>query len=155
MTPAARRRLVALSTRANPLVCAVLRSPLHWLLSLGLMLITVTGRRSGRRYTIPVGYHQLDDCIVVLVAEARSKQWWRNYRIPGGVELHVRGTTRRGTAHALPARSPEFKRCAEASFRRTRMVPSIFGVRFDTRAGLTDAQLEQLGRDAAVVKITT
>ena len=42
MTPAARKRLVGLSMRFNPFVTAVLRSPLHWLLSPGLMLVTVT-----------------------------------------------------------------------------------------------------------------
>jgi hypothetical protein len=155
VTPAARRRLVALSIRFNPLVCAVLRSPAHWLLSPALMLLTVTGRRSGRRYTIPVSYHQLDDCIVVLVAEARTKQWWRNYRSPGPIELRLRGKARSATALALPATSPEFKRCAEASFRRSRMVPSIFSIDFNTRTGLSEAQLEQLEREAAVVKITT
>ena len=52
--------------RINPLVAAVLRSPFHWLLSFGLMLITVTGRRSGRRYTIPVGYQRHGDLLVTL-----------------------------------------------------------------------------------------
>ena len=154
MTPDARRRLVALSMRCNPLVTAVLRSPAHWLLSPGLMLLTVTGRKSGRRYTIPVGYHRLDDCIVVLVAEARSKQWWRNYRTPGQVELRLRGKTLHGTAAALAPASAEFKRLAETTFRRARMVPAIFGIDFDKRTGLTAAQLEQLGAQAALVKIT-
>ena len=43
-------------SRLNPAICAVLRSRFHWLLSRGLMLVTVTGRKSGRQYTIPVGY---------------------------------------------------------------------------------------------------
>ena len=155
MTPAGRKRLVALSMSFNPLVTAVLRSPAHWLLSSGLMLLTVTGRRSGRRYTIPVGYHRLDDCIVVLVAEARSKKWWRNYRTPGGIEVKLRGKTLHGTAHALPPASPEFSRLMEASFRRARMVPAIFGIEFDARKGLTAEQLARLGTEAALVKITT
>ena len=36
-------------SRLNPLMLAILRSPLHALLSAGLMALTVTGRRSGRR----------------------------------------------------------------------------------------------------------
>jgi hypothetical protein len=40
-----------LNRTANPVVRAVLSSPLHPLLSHALVLITVTGRRSGRRYT--------------------------------------------------------------------------------------------------------
>jgi deazaflavin-dependent oxidoreductase (nitroreductase family) len=154
MTPAARKRLVELSMRFNPFFTAVLRSPVHWLLSPGLMLVTVTGRRSGRRYTIPVGYHRLDDCIVVLVAEARSKQWWRNYRTPGDVELRLRGKTLRATARALAPGSAEFKQYAEESFRRARMVPAIFGIDFDRHSGLTAQQLAKLGAEAAIVKMT-
>ena len=35
----------------NLFVASMLRSPLHGLLSGSVMLITVTGRKSGRRYT--------------------------------------------------------------------------------------------------------
>jgi hypothetical protein len=117
------------------------------------MLITVTGRRSGRRYTIPVSYYEVGDAIVILVAEARTKSWWRNYRSPGPVELLLRGKTVRGVAETLVPGSPEFKRYAEASFRRARFVPKIFGVDFDPRAGLSDTQVRKLGDEAAIVKV--
>lgn len=146
--------LVRLSTQLNPIISAILRSPLHWLLSPGLMLITVTGRKTGRRYTIPVGYHQVPDAIVVMVAEAPSKRWWRNYCDGGPVELRLRGKLLRGHAQVLPADSVEFRTRAEASFRRSRVIPRIFGIAFDPRIGLTDAQVRQLGLQAAIVKIT-
>ncbi|HXQ22562.1 MAG TPA: nitroreductase/quinone reductase family protein [Candidatus Acidoferrales bacterium] len=107
--------LVRLSMRLNPLVAAILRSPLHWLLSPGLMLITVTGRKSGRRYTIPVGYHQAADAVIVMVGEAPSKTWWRNYRDPGPIELRLRGKLLRGRAQVLPPDSAEFRNRADAS----------------------------------------
>src|SRR6516162_5767260 len=56
-------------TRLNPAVTFVLRSRLHYPLSLGLMLLTVTGRRSGQRYTIPVGYQRRGECLLVLVSK--------------------------------------------------------------------------------------
>jgi hypothetical protein len=42
-------------SRLNPLIAGLLRSPLHPLLSPGLLLLTVTGRHSGRATAIPVG----------------------------------------------------------------------------------------------------
>ena len=51
----------------NPVVRAVLSSPLHPLLSRNLALITITGRRSRRRYTFPVGYHQDGDRVLINV----------------------------------------------------------------------------------------
>jgi len=59
---------------ANPVLKAVLRSPLHRLLSRKLMLLTVTGRKSGRRYTLPVGRYQSPDGTFVLSAGGNWRQ---------------------------------------------------------------------------------
>ena len=85
---------------ANPVVGAVLSSPLHPLLSGGLALITVTGRRSGRRYTNPVGYRQDGDRVTITVGWPERKQWWRNLREGGPVEMRIRGRQRVGRAQA-------------------------------------------------------
>ena len=146
--------LVRFSTRLNAVVTTILRSPLHWLLSPGLMLITVTGRKTGRRYTIPVGYHRTDDAIIVIVGEAPRKTWWRNYRDAGPIELRLHGKVLHGQAEVLPSDAPEFRRRAEASFRRSRVIPWIFGIAFDRRTGLTEAQVKALSTHAAIVKIS-
>jgi deazaflavin-dependent oxidoreductase (nitroreductase family) len=146
--------LVRLSTRLNAVVTAILRSPLHWLLSPGLMLVTVTGRKTGRRYTIPVGYHQTDDAIIVIVGEAPSKTWWRNYRDAGPIELRLRGRVLHGRAEVLRPNAPEFRHRAEASFRRSRVIPWIFGINFDRRTGLTAAQVKELSEHVAIVRIS-
>ena len=44
----------------NPLMRALLSSPLHHLVSARLMLLTITGRKTGHRYTVPVGYAKVD-----------------------------------------------------------------------------------------------
>jgi hypothetical protein len=44
----------------NPIICALLRSPLHRLLSEQMLLLTYAGRRSGRRFTLPLGYARLE-----------------------------------------------------------------------------------------------
>jgi len=67
-----------IASRAKPLVAAILRSPLHPLLSFGLLLISFEGRRTGRRYSFPVGYQQRGETITVLASRARRKSWWRN-----------------------------------------------------------------------------
>lgn len=53
---AGRRRFAILNHAINPLVRWLMRSPLHWLASRRVALISYTGRRSGRRFTIRVGY---------------------------------------------------------------------------------------------------
>jgi deazaflavin-dependent oxidoreductase (nitroreductase family) len=64
----------------NAVVLGLLRSPLHRLLSGRLLAITVIGRRTGRRYTFPVGYVEHDGGLVIGTAGS----WYRNLR-PGTV----------------------------------------------------------------------
>ena len=78
----------------------LLRSPAHRLASGSLLLITVTGRRSGRRFTIPVGYRQADDVVTITVGWPQRKQWWRNLREEAPVEVVLRGEGRTGRAQA-------------------------------------------------------
>ncbi len=141
-------------SRLNPLIAALLRSPLHFVASRGLMLLTCTGRRTGRRYTIPVGYQQHGDEITVMVSEAWKKSWWRNYREPGPVELRIRGRVVHGQADLVKPGTPEFRERAERTLRRMPWLARVFRVEgYDRAAGLDDAQLEALGREIAAVRI--
>ena len=84
----------------NRAVAALLRSPLHPLVSRQLTLITVTGRRSGRQHTFPVGYSQSDERLRIPVLWPQRKLWWRNLRDGAPVSLRLRGQDRTGKARA-------------------------------------------------------
>jgi F420H(2)-dependent quinone reductase len=84
----------------NPVLRVVLSSPAHRLVSGHLMLITVTGRRTGRRFTIPVGYHEDGGGrLRVDLDWPERKRWWRNLRGESGAPVSVvlRGVPRTGT----------------------------------------------------------
>ena len=70
----------------NGFMSWLLRSPFHGMLSNGMMLITVTGRKSGRRYSTPVQILFLDG-ERWLVAPYGVVAWVRNARASGEVEL--------------------------------------------------------------------
>jgi len=69
----------------NDLMRWVLRSPFHGILSNGMMLLTVVGHRTGRKYTTPVGYYQEQDCLWVMTN--RDRTWWKN--LAGGAEVRL------------------------------------------------------------------
>ena len=75
---ASHTRFAILNRTGNPVVKAVLRSPAHRLLSGQLALITVTGRVSGREYTIPVLYERDGGTVRIEVGWPERKRWWRN-----------------------------------------------------------------------------
>jgi len=69
----------------NDFVKFFLRTPLHFFMG-DTMLITVTGRKSGKKYTTPVGFFRDGDFMWVL--SSRDRTWWRN--VENGTEVHMR-----------------------------------------------------------------
>lgn len=141
-------------TRLNPVILWLLGSPLHAVASGQLMSLSYTGRRSGRRITLPVGYQRTADRIDVLVSKAPRKQWWRNFREPAAVELRVRGRRLRGLARLVDPSEPAFRQTCEHTFDRVPMLPRQFGLT-DHRRGqpLTDEQLSVVAAQGRLVRI--
>ncbi|MFE3189626.1 hypothetical protein ACFXHA_11505 [Nocardia sp. NPDC059240] len=84
----------------NVVVKALLRSPLHRVMSRNTMLLTFTGRKSGNRYTAVVRYFPDGE---VLNCYTDSK-WWQNLRGGAPVQLLLAGRT--VTAVATPITDP-------------------------------------------------
>ena len=71
--------------KGNDFMAWVLRSPFHGMLSNGMMLITVTGRKTGKEYTTPVGYYIENGNLWVITS--RERKWWRN--LHGGAQVKL------------------------------------------------------------------
>jgi hypothetical protein len=69
----------------------------------GVALLTFTGRKTGKTYTIPVSYQREGDTITVITKRARN--WWRNFQTPAAVELRLAGRNFHGQAEAAPGES--------------------------------------------------
>ena len=69
----------------NDFMAWVLRSPLHGMLSNGMMLITITGRKTGKTYTTPVGYYLEGEYLWVITS--RERKWWKN--LQGGAKVDL------------------------------------------------------------------
>ena len=81
----------------NPAMTFILRSPLHGLLSKSLMLLMYDGRKSGKRYSIPVGYQQ-DGNRLTLFSHAK---WAKNFAGGYPVAVRLRGEIRLATARLV------------------------------------------------------
>ena len=68
---------------ANALPKLILRSPLHGLMSNQVLLLTYTGRKSGKRYTVPITYVKVGNTLLL----ATDRPWWKNLR--GGAQVQV------------------------------------------------------------------
>jgi deazaflavin-dependent oxidoreductase (nitroreductase family) len=86
---------------ANAAVAAVLRSPLHGLLSGSTCLVQYTGQRSHDRFTTPTRYARHGDDVVILVGRPPSKTWWRNFRDERDIDVLLRRRWHEMTARAV------------------------------------------------------
>jgi hypothetical protein len=117
------------------------------------MLVEVRGRRTGRRYWIPVGYQRDGNTITVLVSHARRKQWWRNYRRPASIRVLMQGRIMNGRAEVVTPGSDAFRAAFEATFRRLPRLGGQFGIHYEPGTGVTGSQCQVLATSGAVVSI--
>jgi hypothetical protein len=80
----------ALVDALNPLVRWLATSHFHGLLDDSLVVLHVSGRRTGRRYDIPVGYLRLGDRLLVTT----QHRWRTNLRGRHHVDVTVGGVRR-------------------------------------------------------------
>jgi hypothetical protein len=84
----------------NAVMRVLLRSPLHGLRSAHIILLEFTGRRSGRRYRMPVSYWERRDAEVVCLTSTAWSRWWVN--LDGAcVAVVLRGVTRAGRSELV------------------------------------------------------
>jgi hypothetical protein len=92
--------------RAAPImnvpVAALANSPrLGRLMSRNITMVTYTGRRSGRTFSIPVAYRRSGDEIEITPNLPDAKTWWRNFLGEGApLTLSLDGKQRPGHAVA-------------------------------------------------------
>lgn len=84
----------------NPLVRALLGSPLHKVLDDSCLVLHLTGRKTGRRYNIPVGYVDMGGKLTVVTVA----RWRVNLRGGADVEVTQHGCLR--LMHALLEEDP-------------------------------------------------
>lgn len=86
----------------NPIVKALLHSPLHGLFSGSVLVLFFQGRRSGQAYSTPVRYLR-EDSELTLITNL-SGGWWPNFIETRRVEVQLAGA--RWAARATAYRAP-------------------------------------------------
>jgi deazaflavin-dependent oxidoreductase (nitroreductase family) len=127
----------------------VLRSPVHGMVSKSLLLITFTGRKSGKTYTTPVSYSQYGDRVYIFTHAG----WWKNLRSIAPVTLHIRGRDLQGQAEPV---AEDKQTVAAGLTEHLRKVPSdcrFYGVTFDENKNPRAEEVEQAAQTVVMIRI--
>jgi deazaflavin-dependent oxidoreductase (nitroreductase family) len=130
---------------------ALLTSPLHLLLSRRLLVIAITGRRTGTVYRIPVGYVEHDGHVII----GTGGRWYRNLVAGQEVPIVLRGRWRRARAEVFTdeARCAEFYRYLLAG---NPVHGKFVGIRAEDDGAPNQSDLRRaLAAGVAVVRLAT
>ncbi len=127
----------------------VLRSPVHGMVSKTILLITFTGRKSGKTYTTPVSYSQSGDQVYIFTHAA----WWKNLCSHTPVTLRIRGREFQG----LPEPVVEDKAAVAAGLAaHLRKVPSdarYYSVTFDEYGNPKAKEVEKAVQTVVMTRV--
>ena len=141
----------ALFAVANPLVETVLRSPLHPLMSRNTIVLEFRGRKSGKRFTTPVSYHEEEGRLHCFTDPAF--RWWRNLREGAEVRVLLRGEWHAGKSEVFVGEPEQvreqLRRFLEASPRDA----AHSGVRLDEAGRPVAADLDRASESLVFVRI--
>ncbi len=133
----------------NSAMKLVLRSPVHGMVSKTVLLISFTGRKSGKTYTTPVDYSQDGDQVTIFTHAG----WWKNLRGGAPVTLHIRGRELQGLAEPV---AEDKQAVAAALTEHLQKVPSdarYYGVTFDNHRSPRAEEVEQAAQTVVMIRV--
>ena len=74
----------------NPIMIFILRSPLHFLVSHSVLVLYVTGAKTGKQYFIPVSFFEHSQGLLTCVTD-KPNIWWRNLTSIDEIKILFKG----------------------------------------------------------------
>jgi hypothetical protein len=127
----------------------ILRSPMHGMVSKTMLLITFTGRKSGKTYTTPVDYSQDGDLVTIFT----HANWWKNLIGGAPVALRIRGRDLQGIAEPV---AEDKVSVAAGLMEHLRKVPSdakYYSVTFDDQKNPRADEVEKAAKSAVMIRV--
>jgi deazaflavin-dependent oxidoreductase (nitroreductase family) len=133
----------------NDFVTFFLRTPLHVFMG-NTMLITVTGCKTGKKYSTPVGFYRDHDSLWVMTS--RDRTWWRNVKDGANVSLLLKGKMLYAFAEAELDEGDVQQHLLDYA-QHIPLAAKSLGIRMENQIPNTD-DIRQVAKDRLFVKIT-
>ena len=129
---------------------ALIRSPLHPLLGDSFAVVTVTGRKTGRRISTPINVFRME--AGWMVVSLRTRTWWRNLLDGRTGELRHKGKSFPVTARILN-QPDEVKNALRLYFDRYPAYAKYFNVRPDAKGRIPNEDLERVAQERLIIQL--
>jgi deazaflavin-dependent oxidoreductase (nitroreductase family) len=132
----------------NPIMKSLLKSPIHSVVSEKIMIITFTGRKSGKQYSTPVSYFRENDSVYCFTHGG----WWRNIKDGAHVTLRIQGAVYRGFAEAITEDNVRKSRVLAKMLRDNPREASIYHVSLDANGEPDNDEVDKAALDAVMIR---
>jgi deazaflavin-dependent oxidoreductase (nitroreductase family) len=126
----------------------VLRSPLHGIISSYILLITFTGRKSGKTYTTPVSYYRADDQVAIFT----HANWWKNLRSDTPITLRVRGRDYRVIAEAVAEDKSAIAEVLAEHLTKSHFDAKFYNVTYDEQGNPKPEEVEKAVETVVMIR---
>jgi deazaflavin-dependent oxidoreductase (nitroreductase family) len=133
----------------NQAMKLVLRSPVHGMVSKNILLITFTGRKSGKTYTTPVSYSQRDGQVTIFT----HATWWKNLRNGASVTLRLQGREIQGLAEPVAEDKQAIAEALSAHLREAPFDARYYGVSFDEHGNPSEEEVEKAVQTVVMISV--
>lgn len=136
----------------NPPMRALLRSPLHGVVSRHLALLCYRGRRSGRSFETPLSY--VREGRTVRFLSSHNTRWWTNFRA-GPTPVHVEIARERfaGQARLLEGDSEALREGVRRFLTALPRDAMIYGIGLDQDRRPRESDLAKAGHHVVLVEV--
>ncbi|MBA2712874.1 MAG: nitroreductase family deazaflavin-dependent oxidoreductase [Rubrobacteraceae bacterium] len=138
--------MVSFARIMNKVPAAILRSPLHPIMSGRYLLLTFTGRKSGKTYVAPVAYLREDDAFLMTT----DSSWWKNLKGGAPVTLRVKGRGYEGIGETATDHA-EVTRVLGRFLEAQPGYGKFVGVKRDADGRIDPSEVEEAARGRVVV----
>ncbi len=120
-----------LYTALNPVMTALLKSPMHGIASANLCIFSYRGRRTGKAYSTPLSF--MREGTTVRLLSSHNTRWWNNF-LDGNadVEIEIARKTHRGKARTLIEDSDAFRDGVRRFLMAVPRDARVYGIKLDS-----------------------
>lgn len=126
----------------------VLGSPMHGIISKSTLLLTFTGRKTGKTYTTPVSYSQRGRQVYIF----SHAKWWRNLRGGAPVTLRIQGRDLQGVAESVEDKQVIAAKLI-AHLREVPFDAKFYNVSFDDHKNPLLDQVERAVQSVVMIRV--
>ena len=134
----------------NRVMTILLKSPIHGVVSKSIMLITFTGRKSGRVYTTPISYAQQNGQVVAFT----NAKWSRNLQGGAPVSLHIMRKELNGTADVIAEDKEVVAGALREFLNVVRSDARFYNVKFDEDGAPNWEDVQLAAQRVVLIRIT-